>query len=195
MSAWETKDIIVVVTAVSGFVGTVVVQVLHPRLAAKWEREKIVEGIRRESYQKIITYLNEAITALMEEERPLVRKAFDALDKARDILWEHQIDISEDFRRACGSILYKDLFEEQFDADRLNTRSVDSTLDQLQKIRDKVFAITRKELKIKQSLTSTLYSVVNPIRINRARLIREVKNELKYWLRKLGFYRILNRFR
>ena len=47
MSAWETKDIIVVASAVSGFAGTVVVQLLHPVFAARRERAKIVENPAR----------------------------------------------------------------------------------------------------------------------------------------------------
>jgi hypothetical protein len=120
MSAWETKDIIVIASAVSGFVGTVVVQLLHPVLAARRERAKIVERIRRELYQKILTHLDEAINALMVEEGPLVRKAFEALDEARNVFWLHEIDMSEDYRRACGSMLNKEFFEEDFEVDRHN---------------------------------------------------------------------------
>src|SRR5271155_5880607 len=98
MSAWEAKDIIVAVSAVSAFAGTVVVQWLHPRR----ERRKIVEGIRRELYQKIIIHLDEAIDLFMVEERSLFKKAFDAVDEARNIFWQHEIDMSEDLRRACG---------------------------------------------------------------------------------------------
>ena len=34
-----------------------------------------------------------------------------------------------------------------------------------------------------------------PVRISCESLMFNVKSELKHWLRKLGFYRILNRFR
>jgi hypothetical protein len=193
MAAWETKDIIVVASAVSAFAGTVVVQLLHPLFAARRERAKIVEGIRRELYQKIIAHLDAAINALMVEEGPLVRKAFDALDEARNIFWQHQIDMSEDFRRAGGSILNGGLFEDQFDADRHNTDSVDRTIDELQRTRGKMLATARKELKLRQSLKTTLYSIVNPF-------VEEVYNLrlklwLRHWFRKIGLYRILNRFR
>jgi hypothetical protein len=196
MSAWETKDIIVVASAVSGFAGTVVVQLLHPVFAARRERAKVVEGFRRELYQKILTHVDDAITALMEEDRPLVRKAFHALDEARNVFWHHQIDISEDFRRACGSMLYKNFFEEDFETDGLNNRgSVKSTVDQLSRIRRKILATARRELKLRKSLNTVFYSIVNPVRTRGADLIFEVKRELKHWLRKFGFYRLLNRFR
>lgn len=193
MSAWETKDIIVVASAVSGFAGTVVVQLLHPHFAARRERAKIVEGIRRELYQKIITHLDEAIDGLMVDHRPLVRKAFDALDEARNIFWQHQIDMSEDFRRSCGSILNKEWFEDECEADRYNTGSVDRTIDKLQRIRRKVLATARKELRFRQSLKTTLYSIVNSFRGRGAYL--HLKLWLRHRFRKIGIYRILNRFR
>jgi hypothetical protein len=202
MSAWDTKDIIVIASAVSGFIGTVVVQLMHPYFAARRERAKIVEGVRRELYQKILTHLDEAINTLSSDEaindRMIVdvRKAFGALDEARNIFWQHEIDMSEDFRRACGSMLYKDTFEDDFQTDHDNNRgSIQSTVAQLLEIRQKVLATARKELKIKQSLKSTLYSIVNPLRVRGARLRLEIKTELKHWLRKLGFYRIRNRLR
>jgi hypothetical protein len=196
MPAWETKDIIVVASAVSGFAGTVIVQLLHPWFAARRERAKIVEGIRGELYQKIILHLNEAIGALMEEDGPSVRKAFDALDEARNIYWPHEIIISEDFRRACGMMLYKAIHNEYFEAHRHNNRGdVTSTVDELIRVRSKLLAIARKELKIRQSLKSRLYAIVSPVRKRGARLKLEVQSELKHWLRKLGFYRLLNRFR
>ena len=86
----------------------------------------------------------------MVEDRPLVRKAFDALDQSRNVFWQHQIDMSEDFRRACGSMLYKEFFEEDFEVDRQNNRgNIKSTVDQLARIRQKVFGTARKELKLR----------------------------------------------
>jgi hypothetical protein len=188
MSAWEAKDIIVVASAVSAFAGTVVVQLLHPVFAAKRERAKIVEGVRREVYQKILTHVDDAINALKVEDGPLVRKAFDALDEAQNVFWQHEIDTSEDFRRACGSMLYKEFFEEDFEVDRHNNKgSVQSTVDQLIRIRRKLLATARKELKLRQSLKSTLHSIFNLARTSGARRIFEVKSEVKRWLRKLGF--------
>jgi hypothetical protein len=98
MSGWETKDIIVVASAISGFAGTVIVQLLHPVFASRRERAKIVEGIRGDLYQKIILHLDEALWALREDDTS-VREAFDALDKARNIYWQNEIVISEDFRK------------------------------------------------------------------------------------------------
>src|SRR5437764_194648 len=101
-SNWEPKDIIVVATAIGSLLGTIVVQIIQPLIAAKRERKKGLEDARRELYRQVISHLDSAIALLEEEDQPQIARAFDCLEEARTIFRQHPIEISEDFRRACA---------------------------------------------------------------------------------------------
>jgi hypothetical protein len=72
MSAWETKDIVVVASAIMGLVGTIVVQLVQHVFTARRERLKAVENIRRDLYQNVITNLNTAIDPRLWQTSPSV---------------------------------------------------------------------------------------------------------------------------
>jgi hypothetical protein len=189
MSGWETKDIIVVASSVLGFAGTVIVQLLQHVFTARRERSKIVEGIRRDLYQKITVSLDKAIN-LLGNEHPSIRKAFDALDELRNIFLQHPIDISEDMHRACFPILNKEWFEEDFEVALHNTGSVTKTLDNLDKIKSRILRTARRELRATQPLKTALHSIT--IIINTFHTV--YYRRLRRWFRRIG-HRILKRFK
>jgi hypothetical protein len=163
MSAWETKDIVVVATSVTTLVGTIVVQLMQHVFTARRERLKAVEGIRRDLYQNVIANLDTAIDALADEERPRFKSADPALDSARKILENNPLNVSERFHAACSPFASKEWFDEQMYADRHNTGGVEATVNNMIRTRDKLLRISRKELKIRRSLVRRFHNVTKPI--------------------------------
>jgi hypothetical protein len=189
MSTWDTKDYIVVGSAVLGFSGTIIVQLLQHVFTARRERSKIVEGIRRDLYQQIISHFDKAIESLAVEKRSLIRNAFDELAAIRNIVATHQIDISEDIRRACSTILDEQALADDFDADRHNTGDVGVTINALEQIRDRVVRISRRELRVRRSFKTYLHLAAD--RFRRTGLYRTVRRWMiqarnRHLLRKQG---------